>query len=116
MPPSALTLNFDAVLSTTLFNWSKTLEDQIATSNALLFTIRKGNGYITITDIGERAAMPLMYEIGSADSYSGYDVLDTTPMDGISAAFYDWRQASVPIAISGLEERKNAGEERIIAL
>ena len=116
MPPSALTLNFDAVLSTTLFNWSKTLEDQIATSNALLFTIRKGNGYITITDIGERAAMPLMYEIGSADSYSGYDVLDTTPMDGISAAFYDWRQASVPIAISGLEEKKNAGEERIIAL
>jgi hypothetical protein len=31
-------------------------------------------------------------------------------MDGITAAFYDWRQLSVPITISRREERQNSGE------
>ena len=39
-----------------------------------------------------------------------------TPTDGITAAFYDWRQASVPISISGLEEQKNKGESRMLNL
>lgn len=116
MPPSSLTLNYDAILSTTLFNWAKTLEDQITKANAFYYALKKAGGYVTISDIGDRMALPLMYELGQADAYSGYDVLDTTPMDGITSAFYDWRQASVPIAISGLEEKKNQGEERIVAL
>jgi len=118
MPATSLTLNFDAVLSTTLMNWSKTLYDTVSKSNFFLYRLMKqqDGGWVTLEDIGERAAVPLMYELGGADSYSGYDVLDTTPTDGITSAFYDWRQASIPIAISGLEERKNAGEERIVAL
>jgi hypothetical protein len=118
MPPSSLTLNYDAVLSTTLFNYRKTLEDAISTSNALLFFLMKKNkgGYKTISDIGDRMAMPLMYELGNADSYSGYDVLDTTPADGITTAFFNWAQGSVPISISGLEEKKNRGEAKIIDL
>jgi hypothetical protein len=74
------------------------------------------SGYQTVSEIGDRMMMPLMYELGTADSYSGYDVLDVTPMDGITASFWDWRQASVPIAISSLEEKKNAGEARILNL
>jgi hypothetical protein len=118
MAPSALTLNYDAVLSTTLFNWSKTIQDQISTANALLFYLmkKKQGGYQTLSYIGDRMAMPLMYALGQADSYSGYDVLQTDPMEGITTAFYDWRQSSVPIAISGLEEKKNQGEEQIVAL
>jgi hypothetical protein len=117
MPPSALTLNYDAVLSTTLFNYRKTLEDNISKANALMFTLMKSeSGYKKVTSIGDRAQIPLMYELGQADSYSGYDQLDTTPMDGITAAFFDWRQAAVPISISRLEERKNSGEAQIIAL
>jgi hypothetical protein len=118
MAPSSLTLNYDAVLSTTLFNYRKTLEDAISTTNAFLFYLMKKvkNGYQVISDIGDRMAMPLMYEIGNADSYSGYDVLDVTPADGITMAFYNWAQAAVPISISGLEEKKNRGEERILNL
>jgi len=116
--PSALTLNYDAILSTTLFNYRKTLEDAISTTNAFLFYLMKRakGGYKVISDIGDRMAMPLMYELGNADSYSGYDVLDVTPADGISTAFFNWAQAAVPISISGLEEKKNRGEERIINL
>jgi hypothetical protein len=118
MAPSALSLQYDAILSSTLFNYRKTLEDAISTANAFLFTLMKKNrsGYQKISDIGERMAMPLMYELGNADSYSGYDVLDTTPSDGITTAFYNWAQAAVPISISGLEEKKNSGEARIVAL
>lgn len=119
MPPSALTLQYDAVLSTTLFNYRKTLEDTISTSNAFFFYLMKKGGpmaYQLISDLGDRLAMPLMYELGNADSYSGYDVLDTTPADGMTMSFSNWAQASVPITISGLEKKKNSGPERILGL
>jgi hypothetical protein len=118
MAPSSLTLNYDAILSTTLFNYRRVLEDAISTSNAFLFMLMKKskNGYKKVSDLGERMALPLMYELGNADSYSGYDVLDTTPTDGLTMAFFNWSQASVPISISGIEEKKNGGEERIVSL
>jgi hypothetical protein len=118
MAPSSLTLAYDAILSTTLFNYRRTLEDNISKTNALFHQLMKvdPSGYQKVEDLGDRMQMPLMYELGTADSYSGYDVLDTTPIDGITSSFWDWRQASVPIAISSLEEKKNAGESRIINL
>ena len=110
--PSSETLNYDAVLSTTLYNYRPTLYDQISTSNALLFFLRRrgGDSWRVLDALGAKAEFELMYELGSADSYSNYDPLNTDPMDGVTSALWDWRQASVPIAISGLEELKNAGE------
>lgn len=118
MAPSALSLSYDALLSSTLFNYRRTLEDNISKTNAFYYQLMRIDpaGYQTMAEIGDRMMMPLMYEIGTADSYSGYDVLDVTPMDGITSSFWDWRQASVPIAISALEEKKNAGEARILNL
>jgi hypothetical protein len=110
--PSSLTLNYDAILSTTLFNLQGTLEDEISTSNAFLFKVMKNkNAWKSESDLGDRWGVPLMYDLGNADSYSGYDILDTTPTDGITTAFYDWRQMSVPVSISGLDEKKNSGSE-----
>jgi len=120
MPPSSLTLNYDAILSTTMFNLSqaKVLEDEISTSNAFLFWLmRQSKGaYSGVSSLGDRMQVNLMYQMGTADVYSGYDQLDVTPMDGITAAFFDWRQMAVPITISGIEEAKNSGEEQIVDL
>ena len=117
MPAGSLTLSYNDILSTTVFNWSKTLQNQISTANAFLYLLmQKEGGHKTVSDIGDRKQMPLMYELGVARPYAGYDVLDTTPMDGITSAFFDWRQASVPISIDGLSERKNSGEARMINL
>lgn len=118
MAHSTLSLEYDALLSTTLFNYHRTLEDNVSKTNALLYQLMKviENGYELVDDIGDRMQVPLMYELGQADSYSGYDVLDTTPMDGITSAFWEWRQASVPIAISSLEEKKNSGQAKILSL
>jgi hypothetical protein len=114
--PSSLTLNYDAVLSTTLFNYRRKLEDAISTANAFYFLLKKEGAIKEVEDIGDRMQIPLMYELGTADSYSGYDVLDTTPMDGITSAFAEWRQAAVPIAISALEQKKNSSEAKLIDL
>lgn len=118
MPPSSVTNDYDALLSTTLNNYHRTLVDNISKSNVFMHYLMEKveDGYELVDDIGDRMQVPLMYELGQADSYSGYDVLDVTPMDGITSAFWDWRQASVPIAISSLEEKKNSGEARIISL
>lgn len=67
-------------------------------------------------DGGVAIQIPLMYAVSNADTYSGYDVLNTDPTDGITNAFFDWRQVAVPISISRLEERQNAQAHRIVSL
>ena len=58
-----------------------------------------------------------MYAVNdTVATYSGYDTIDLTPQDGISAAEYDWKQMAASIAISGIEEAKNRGTEAIIKL
>ena len=119
MPTVSVTDNYDALLSTTLRNASTQFPDQISSGNKLLYHLKKrksGSGYKVTSDIGYQIAVPLMTGLGTADSYSKYDQLDTTPVEGITTAFYDWRLASVPVTISGEEELKNSGENRLLNL
>ena len=49
--------------------------------------------------------------------YSGYEILDVSPSDIISAAEFNWKQAAVNVTASGLETRiQNAGPEQVINL
>jgi hypothetical protein len=117
MAPSSETKNYDALLSLTLANYRATLQDTISTSNAFFFTLKEqADGWRGVSNLGERIEIPLMYEMGTADVYSGYDVLDVTPMEGITKAYFEWTQMSVPITISRIEERKNSGELALISL
>ena len=108
--PSSLTLNYDAVLASTLMNLHKAgvLFDQISTSNAFLFKLMKVNKSYSSGAEGERLRVQLLYEFGPGDVYSGYDVLDTTPADGMTVGFFNYGQLAVQVAISGKEERENA--------
>jgi len=49
-------------------------------------------------------------------THSGYEVIDTTPQDGITSAFYEWAEIAGSISISRKEERQNSGEGRLIGL
>lgn len=114
--PSTLTDSYDALLTTTLRNYLPRLRDNITRSNKFLAWLRS-RGRMNMQDGGERVAIPLMYaQNTTADIYSGYGQLDTTPQDGITTAFYTWSQLSVSIAISRLEERQNSGRHRILNL
>lgn len=48
--------------------------------------------------------------------YSGYDILNISPSDVMTAAQYSFTQAAVAVTINGLEELQNAGAERVIDL
>jgi hypothetical protein len=114
--PSQQTINYDALMSTTLFAYREKMVDNIFKANATLAAMRKFDG-IEYQDGGERIAQPLLYEQNSTfQSYRGYDILDTTPQDGITTAFYDWSEIGGTISISRREERKNSGERAILNL
>jgi hypothetical protein len=117
MAPSSETKYYDSLLSLTLANYRATLEDTISTSNALFFALKnREDGWRGVSNLGERIEIPLMYEMGTADFYSGYDPMPIVPMEGITKAYYDWTQLSVPIVISRIEERKNSGELALVSL
>lgn len=116
MAPTSLTLDYGALLSTSVFNYARTMIDNIGKSNAVLNMLMKNAFYETIEDIGERAQIALMYAFGTPHFYAGYDELDATPVEGITSAFSDWRQLQQPISISGEEKLKNKGEAKIISL
>jgi len=48
--------------------------------------------------------------------YSGYETLDVSPSDVLSAAVFDYKQLAGNVTISGLEQIKNSGTEAIINL
>jgi len=114
--PSQNTIFYDALLSTTLMAYRKTMYDNIFKDSAFLAflrlseAVRKQNG-------GERVATPLMY--GKNDTVKvvgGYEVLDTTPQEGMTTAFDEWAEIAGTISISRKEERQNSGEGRLLNL
>jgi hypothetical protein len=114
--PSQNTVNYDSLLSTTLFNYRKTLADNIFKSSGFLTLLRQKGG-VEYQSGGIAIAQPLMYETNSSvKSYSKYDTLDTTPQDGFTTAFYNWCEVAGTIAIARLEERQNSGEAAILKL
>jgi len=113
----AVNANFDTLTATTLNNYKPTLSDNIFTSNPLFYWLKEKNQMKVNNDGGNKIITPLMYgQNNTAKSYSGYDVIDITPQDGLSAAEYNWAQYAVGISISGIEEFKNSGEGRLINL
>ena len=114
--PSSLTDPYGALLTTTLRNMQPKIHDNISRGNRYMAYMDM-RGRLRREDGGERVKVGLMHALNStADIYSGYGTLDTTPQDGITSAFYTWSQLSVSIAISRLEERQNSGKSRILSL
>jgi len=113
--PSQNTINYDSILGTSLFNYRKKLMDNISKSNPFFYKIKE-NGMYESEDGGVAIQIPLMYGLAAANTYSGYDILDVQPTDGITNAFFNWSQAAVPISISRLEERQNSTAHRVIDL
>jgi len=72
-------------------------------------------GRIRLEDGGLSIVTPLDYAANSTyQRYSGFDTLNVSAVDVISAAEFAWRQVAVNVAASGLEIRTNSGSNRII--
>ena len=109
-------VNFDALLSTTLANYRDQLTDNVFTDRVLTNHLMS-KGRIRMLNGGTKIVEPLIYgQNTTVASYSGYDTISLTAQTGITAAEYDWKQYAASIAISGIEEAKNNGEQEIINL
>ncbi len=108
--------DFDALVSSTMKKYAPKFTDNIFSNLPFLYWLRSGDR-IEKVDGGEKLVEPLMYGTNStAGSYAGYDDLDLTPQEGITAAEYPWRQFAVTVAISGIEEAKNNGPSAVFSL
>jgi hypothetical protein len=108
--------DFNQLLSTTLYNYRDQLVDNIFKAHVLLDHLNT-KGRVLVEEGGVSIVEPVLYEANStAEMYAGYDVINLTPQEGISAANYEWKQVAASIAISGIEEAKNRGKEQVIKL
>ena len=107
--------NLSEIVTTTLRNRSRTLSDNVSNHNALLRRLRENGNQTSVT--GRDIVRELEYaDNGTVQFYSGYETLDVSPADVLSAAVFDYKQLAGNVTISGLEQVKNSGEQAIINL
>jgi hypothetical protein len=108
-------VNYDSLLATTLANHAPKLVDNIFQSRVLLWWLTEKNK-VDKKGGGHKIVTPLIYAQGSAGSYGEWDAITIAPQDGLTAAEFAWKQLQAGIAISGLEEAQNSGDEAVINL
>ena len=107
---------FTELVTTTFRKHYDELKDNVTRNNAGLRKLRK-MGKFRKEDGGLSIAIPLEYaENATYQRYSGYDVLNVSQSDVMTAAEYQWRQIAVNVVASGRELRINSGSERILNL
>jgi hypothetical protein len=107
--------NLSEIVTTTLRNRSRTLSDNVSNHNALLRRLRENGNQTSVT--GRDIVRELEYaDNGTVQFYAGYESLDVSPSDVLSAAVFDYKQLAGNVTISGLEQIKNSGTEAIINL
>lgn len=108
--------DFNTLVTTTLDKRRNKMTDNVFESSPLTDRItRKGNR--REVNGGIRIVEPLMYGKNSTSGfYSGWERLDLTPQEGMTSALYEWRQHAVSVAMNGLEDAQNSGEEQLIDL
>lgn len=108
--------NYSEILSTTLKYYADEITDNVSNQVAFYNEVNK-RGKIKLIDGGETIVIPLEYaENGTYQRYSGWETLDISPTDVITAANFDWKQVAISVSMSGLELLKNSGKERIFNL
>lgn len=108
--------NLSEIVTTTLYNRSKKVADNVTNNNALLSRLER-KGKRKPFSGGRQIMQEIEYgENSTFGWYSGYDPLNISPSDVFTAALYDIKQCSVAVSISGLEELQNSGPEQMIDL
>jgi hypothetical protein len=66
---------------------------------------------------GFQVEVPLMFsKFAAGGFYQGYDLLDITPSDTVKNAAFDWKQAYVPVTVSGLDLIRADSPEAVVNL
>jgi hypothetical protein len=104
------------MVTTTFRKHRKEFRDNVSNNNALLKYLQDGK-YEREEDGGLSIVEPLDYaQNGTYQRYSGYDVLNISASDVLSAAEYQWRNIAISVVANGTDLRNNSGQSRIINL
>lgn len=107
---------FTEMVTTTFRNHRAEVVDNYTEHNALL-RLMKERGNIKTESGGTEIVLPIEYTGNNTyQRFSGYDSLDVSASDVLSAAKYDWSQIALHVTASGRELRMNNSKERIINL
>ncbi len=108
--------NLSEIITTTLRNRTGKLADNVTQNNALLARL-KARGKAKPASGGRTIVQELEYATNVTGGwYSGYEPLNVSQSDVLTAAEFDWKQYAVAVTISGLEQLQNSGKEKIIDL
>jgi hypothetical protein len=106
------------IIATNIQSRTGELADNVTNNNALLRRLKERGNVKTFSG-GNVILQEIMYQDSATDntnSYSGYEVLNTSQNSPISAAQFGITQYASAISISGLEMIQNSGKEAIIDL
>ena len=115
MAATSTTETWDAAWTLTMRAKRKELTDNFFDAYPTLDMFRQGNALVTDNG-GKEIQADIMYAGNSAQYFSGYDVLNTDAVDGVTAAFYPFRYAAVPITINFTEEQENRKRDSAMSL
>ena len=115
MAATSTTETWDAAWTLTMRSKRKELTDNFFDAYPTLDMFRSGGALVTDNG-GKEVQVDLQYGGNSAQYFSGYDVLNTDAVDGITAAFYPFRYAAVPITINYTEEMENRKSDSAMKL
>lgn len=111
---SSIFTSWSELASTTYRKHQSEVVDNVSKHNALFRRLTE-KGRIRTEDGGLSIVTPLEYASNTTyQRYSGYDPLNISAVDVLTAAEFPWRQVAVNVAASGLELRTNMGESRIV--
>ena len=117
---TSLTRTYERLLTTTsdILHKGGSVIDQWSLANPVVHTLLgKKNGVKTkaIENGGYFIRVNMVYEKnGNGGSFGTYDLLDDTPQDGMTAAFYPWSHYNWTDMLDGASMFKNSGKARIV--
>ncbi len=107
--------NLSEIITTTLRDRSGVIKDNVTNHNALFKRLHSKGKMKPAT--GRTIVEELDYATNTTvKAYSGYEQLDISPQDVITAAEFNWKQYAGAVTISGLEEVQNSGKEAVLNL
>ena len=108
--------NITDIVTTTMQARTLAVKDNVAKNNAVIARLKE-KGKIRTVDGGSQILEPFSFQENQNFSwYSGYDLLPVAAQDVVTGAQFQFKQAAVPVVVSGLELLQNSGKEAAINL
>lgn len=111
MGATTLSRTYNARLTALLDKIRPVIQNQITTANPFYFKYKKSGNWKSVSQLGDRYRVPLMYEFAPIDTFgpNGVGQVDVTPIDGQTPAFFDWSRMASSITIGDFERAQNKG-------